>query len=181
MKKRVIKVKLSEKGIDEAIKELENWYEWLIDKTKEFVKVLSDNGVEIARVNFGKAVYDGTNDVKVEVRENGEFKKAIVAIGSTVLFIEFGTGIKYPDDHPEKFADLAGRGEYGKKKGANPEGWSYVGNSGGTNGEYRATRHRRDGTATIWHTYGNPANMSMYLTREELKRKFEEVARRVFK
>ena len=45
MKKRVIKVQLSEKGIDRAIKELNDYKQWLIDKTKEFLKALADEGV----------------------------------------------------------------------------------------------------------------------------------------
>ena len=179
MKKRVIKVKLSEKGIDEAIKELEDWYEWLQEKAQEFVYELAAIGVEIAKVNFGKAIYDGTNDVGVRWDDTDEYKATVIANGNSVFFIEFGTGIKYPDDHPEKSADLVNHGQYGKGKGADPDGWDYIGDYMNKGGEFK---HSVRGTSLfVFHTYGNPANMSMYLTREELKRKFEEVARKVFK
>ena len=63
MKKRVIKVSLNEKNIDRAIKELNDYKKWLQDKTKEFLKALADEGVQIANAKFAQAVYDGTNDV----------------------------------------------------------------------------------------------------------------------
>lgn len=56
MKKRVIKVQLNERSIDQAIKELNNYKKWLTDKTKAFLKALADEGVEIASVKFGQAV-----------------------------------------------------------------------------------------------------------------------------
>ena len=72
MKKRVIKVSLNEQSIDRAIKELDNYKKWLVDKTKEFLKALADEGVQIASAKFAKAVYDGTNDVSCSVEERGE-------------------------------------------------------------------------------------------------------------
>ena len=56
MKKRVIKVRLNEQSIDRAIKELNDYKKWLTDKTKEFLKALADEGVEIASAKFGQAV-----------------------------------------------------------------------------------------------------------------------------
>ena len=99
MKKKVIKVTLSEQGIEKAIQELNEYKRWLSEKTKEFLKALADEGVQIASAKFAKAEYDGTNDVSCSVEERGENKVAVVAVGNSVLFIEFGTGIKYPDTH----------------------------------------------------------------------------------
>ena len=67
MKKRVIKVELSQKGIDKAIKELNDYKKWLKDCTEKFLKALADEGAQIATAKFQRAVYDGTNDVKVSV------------------------------------------------------------------------------------------------------------------
>ena len=175
MSKRVIKVQLNEASIDKAIKELEDYKKWLLSKTKEFLKALADEGVEIANAKFAKAVYDGTNDVTCSVEERGDGKIAIVAVGGATLFIEFGTGVKYPDNHPEAGKHGMVRGQYGYKLGRLPQGWRYTGEPG-SNGEL-ITEGKHAGDI---HTYGNPANMSMYQTVRELAEKCEEIARRVY-
>lgn len=175
MKKRVIKVSLNEQSIDRAIKELDNYKKWLVDKTKEFLKALADEGVQIASAKFAKAVYDGTNDVSCSVEERGENKIAVVAVGSATLFIEFGTGVKYPDNHPEAAEHGMIRGGYGYCLGRLEKGWRYTGDPG-SNGEV-ITEGKHAGQV---HTYGNPANMCMYQTVRELQEKFEEIARRVY-
>lgn len=175
MKKRVIKVRLNEQSIGRAIKELNDYKKWLTDKTKEFLKALADEGVEIASVKFGQAVYDGTNDVTCQMEDRGENKVAVMAIGSATLFIEFGTGVRYPDNHPEAAENGMVRGAYGYKLGRLEKGWRYTGEPG-SNGEV-ITEGKHAGEI---HTYGNPANMSMYLTVRELQDKFEEIARRVY-
>lgn len=173
--KKVIKVQLNEQSINRAIKELNEYKKWLLDKTKEFLKALADEGVEIASANFGNAVYDGTNDVTCSVEERGQNKVAVVAVGSATLFIEFGTGVKYADSHPEAGKHGMVRGEYGHKLGRLEKGWRYTGDPG-SNGEI-ITEGKHAGDV---HTYGNPANMSMYLAMSELEQKVEEIARRVY-
>ena len=128
------------------------------------------------RAKFQSATYDGTNDVSVSVESRGENKAAVVAIGSSVLFIEFGTGVKYPDSHPEAGKFGFEHGGYGHHLGRLEKGWRYQGDPG-TNGEMIATGKH----AGEIHTYGNPANMSMYYTVRELEEKFEEIARRVYR
>lgn len=175
MKKKIIKIRLNEQSIDQAIKELNAYKDWLVEKTKEFLKALADEGVEIASAKFANAVYDGTNDVTCFVEEKGEDKVAVVAVGGATLFIEFGTGVKYPDNHPEAGEHGMVRGEYGYRLGRLEKGWRYSGDPG-TNGEV-ITEGKHAGEV---HTYGNPANMSMYQTVRELEDKFEEIARRVY-
>jgi hypothetical protein len=173
--KRVIKVQLNQASVNQAIKELEDYKQWLLKKTKEFLQALADEGVEIANSKFTKATYDGTNDVSCSVEERGNGKIAVVAVGGAALFIEFGKGVKYPDNHPEAGKHGMVRGQYGHKLGRLPQGWRYEGDPG-SNGEV-ITEGEHAGEV---HTYGNPANMSMYLTVRELEEKFEEIARRVF-
>ena len=175
MSKRIVKLELNIKSIDKAIKELENYEKWLVDKTKEFLKALGDEGVQIANVNFAKAVYDGTNDVTCSVEERGDNQIAVVAVGNATLFIEFGTGVRYPDTHPESAHHSMIRGEYGHKLGRLEKGWRYRGDPG-SNGEV-ITQGKHAGEV---HTYGNPANMCLYMTVRELEEKFEEIARRVY-
>lgn len=175
MKKRVIKIQLNEKSIDQAIKELNAYKKWLNEKTKEFLKALADEGMQIASAKFANAVYDGTNDVSCSVESKGENKMAVVAVGGATLFIEFGTGVKYPDNHPEAGEHGMNRGQYGYKLGRLKKGWRYTGDPG-SNGEV-ITEGKHAGEV---HTYGNPANMCLYLTVRELEDKFKEIARRVY-
>lgn len=170
-----IKVPLTETGIDNAIKELNDFKKWLAKCTKAFVKELGNEGMEIASVKFGKAEYDGTNDVTTFIEERGENKVAVLAVGGAVLFIEFGSGVKYTEPHPEAAKNGMVRGAYGYGLGKNKEGWRYKGESG-THGEViQEGRHKGE-----VHTYGNPANMSMYLTVRELEEKFAEIAKKVY-
>jgi len=173
--KRVIKVELSEKGINQALKELENYKKWLKDCTEKFIKALGEEGVQIASAKFAQAQYDGTNDVSVAVENRENNKVAVVAVGSSVLFIEFGTGVRYTESHPEASKNGMVRGEYGYKLGRLEKGWRYSGDPG-TNGEV-ISEGKHAGEV---HTYGNPANMSMYQTVREIEDKFEEIARRCY-
>lgn len=175
MKKRVIKVSLNEQSIDRAIKELDNYKKWLVDKTKEFLKALADEGVQIASAKFAKAVYDGTNDVSCSVEERGENKIAVVAVGSATLFIEFGTGVKYPDNHPEAAEHGMRRGEYGAGHGKQ-QTWGYYGEAG-TNG----VEFTKPNGNTVVLTHGNPANMSMYETVKHLEGILPRLAQEVFR
>lgn len=175
MSKRVIKVTLSEKSIDNAIKELKNYKTWLKECTEKFIQALGEEGVQVATAKFQTAVYDGTNDVSVSVESRDNNKVAVVAVGNSVLFIEFGTGVKYPDIHPEAGKNGFTRGGYGYKLGRLEKGWRYTGDPG-SNGEVITTGKH----AGEVHTYGNPANMSMYETVRELEEKFAEIARRCY-
>lgn len=172
---KVIKVPLSVAGIDKTIREIDRYQAWLKAKTSLLLDRLSQWGFEIASANFAKAVYDGTNDVSVSVEQRGANARAVVAIGSSVLFIEFGTGVVYPDNHPEA-ADLGmRRGEYGAGHGKQPS-WGYYGDPG-TNGKV----HAKDDGTTVVITQGNPANMSMYETVKHLQMILPGLAKEVFR
>lgn len=173
--KKVIHVELNSSSIDHAIRELQNYKKWILEKTQEFLKALGEEGVQISSVKFSEAEYDGTNDVSCSVEERDSTKVAVVAIGNAALFIEFGTGITYADNHPEAAANGMIRGEYGHRLGRLEKGWRYKGDPG-THGEV-ITEGKHAGEV---HTYGNPANMCMYLTIRELEQRFEEIARRVY-
>lgn len=173
--KKVIHVELNSSSIEHAIRELQNYKKWILEKTEEFLKALGEEGVQISSVKFSEAEYDGTNDVSCSVEERDSTKVAVVAIGNAALFIEFGTGITYADNHPEAAANGMIRGEYGHRLGRLEKGWRYKGDPG-THGEV-ITEGKHAGEV---HTYGNPANMCMYLTIRELEQRFEEIARRVY-
>lgn len=167
-------IKVRAAGIDSVIRHLEEKRKALQDeKLRRFLEKLAQIGIETADVKFRNAEYDGTNDVVVSpapewVNEN---TLTISASGTTVLFIEFGTGVHYAEQHPK--ADEFGfvRGGYGKGQGKK-EHWGYYGEPG-THGV-----PKRDGAVII--TQGNPPARAMYDAGKEIRQRIADTAREVF-
>lgn len=163
-------VRLSHNDIEYLKARFEDADKYLRDRCDELCRRLAEMGVANARLHFFEALYDGINDAEVhlEKRDGGY---AVVANGNSVLFIEFGAGVHYPDSHPE--ANGMAHGTYGKGLGKN-DWWIYnglPGNAGGALVEGRSN-------ATI--THGNPANMPMYNTVKELEQELERMVKDVF-
>lgn len=165
-------------GAGEALKNVFAYRRWLEERTQELVKRLAERGKEVASVSFQNALYDGVNDVEVNVEQRGEKVCAVVATGNAALFIEFGTGVYFPNDHPEPMP----HGTYGQGHGNDPYWWytGQPGNAGGTLAQGR----RKDGTvytkANTTITHGNPPSASMYNARKQLTEEIYEIAREVF-
>ena len=169
-----VAITLSGRDIDHLIREVEDWKNWLLDRTTVFLGRVAQEGMEIASAKFEQAVYDGTNDVSVTVEPRGNNVRAVVATGKATLFIEFGTGVTYPDNHPEAGELGMKRGEYGQGHGKQ-QSWGYYGEPG-TNG---LLKEKKNGGFVVI-THGNPANMPMYETVKELQDRLTDIAREVF-
>ena len=171
---QTINVPLSISAYDSLIQKIEDLGNWQSDRAIVFADRLAQEGMEIASIKFSQAVYDGTNDVSVTVEPRGNNVRAVVATGGATLFIEFGTGVTYPDDHPE--AEELGMkcGEYGQGHGKQ-HSWGYYGEPG-TNG---VLKEKKNGGFVVI-THGNPANMPMYETVKELQDRLTEIAKEVF-
>lgn len=170
-----INIKLSVAGVNQAIVELKEYKTWLQERTRVFVSRLTEEGFNIASAKFAASTYDGTNDVTATVEDRGDGVCAVVATGSAVLFIEFGTGVTYADNHPQAAELGMRRGEYGKGRGKRSS-WGYYGEPG-TNG---IVKENKNGRAVVI-THGNPANMPMYETVKELEVMLKSIAEEVFK
>lgn len=171
---KTIRVPLSVAGIDRAIREVDRYAAWLKARTKILLDRLAQEGLSVASANFAKAAYDGTKNVSVGVEQRGQNVVAVVAVGASVLFIEFGTGVVYEDNHPEAAEHGMRRGEYGAGHGKQ-RSWGYYGDPG-TNGQVFV---KPNGNAVVI-TQGNPASMSMYETVKHLREVLPELAREVF-
>ena len=159
------------KSIQNAIDELENFKKFIKERVPIFIQRLADEGVEIAKVRFSQAQYDGTNDVTVSYNKLSNKATAVIATGSATLFIEFGTGVLNPG-HPDPATQAFPHGGYGYGLGRLAS-WRYKGDPG-THGE-------PDPEHPGWiRTAGNPANASLYLTVEDLKVRFRQIAEEVF-
>ena len=171
---QTINVPLSIPAYDSLIRKIEDLGNWQSDRAIVFADRLAQEGMEIASIKFSQAVYDGTNDVSVTVEPRGNNVRAVVATGRATLFIEFGTGVTYPDDHPEAGELGMKRGEYGQGHGKQ-HSWGYYGDPG-TNG---VLKEKKNGGFVVI-THGNPANMPMYDTVKELQDRLTEIAKEVF-
>lgn len=161
---KVIKMNLSAKSIDQAMKELKAFRNSLESKKEQLLEELANIGVREASVRFTTAMYDGVNDssVTLETITNGY---RIVAEGKAVAFIEFGAGVyhnpgePYPNPRP---SGIVGIGEYGKGHGKR-QAWGF-----------------KDDGGELVITHGNPAAMPMWYASEEMRSKILKIAREVF-
>ena len=171
---KTVKVPLSQRGIDTLLREIESYTVWLKERSQVLLDRLAQAGFEVASARFAKAAYDGTNDASVSLETRSEGVRAVVAVGASVLFIEFGTGVTYPDNHPQAAELGMKRGEYGQGHGKQSS-WGYYGDPG-TNG---VVKMKKDGS-TVVITHGNPANMPMYETVKELEAMLRDLVKEVF-
>ena len=155
---------LDKKSIDAAIKQLEQYERDFRTKEELFVKRLAEIGVSVASSGFSLADYDGINDVQVTMTHSGS-TAIITAYGEAVGFIEFGTGIRYPewnnagmDYTPPK------HGSYGEGQGNRPKGWYF-----------------KPGEGALQHTYGNPPAEAMRTARDVMIERVIQVAREVWR
>lgn len=154
---------LDPRSIDNAIKQINQYQATFQNKVMILCEKLAEIGLEVAEPLFEGARYDGNNDVTVQI-EKSESGYRLVARGSAVAFIEFGTGIKenpsgnasYLGQRPE---GIVGIGEYGKGHGATGKKWYYAHNT---------------------YTYGNPPAMAMYYAEAEMLKEVMNIARSVF-
>ena len=155
---------LDPKSVSAAIKELERYKKWVQEKEDVLRQRLAQLGATVASIEFSRAIYNGTNDVSVRVEDNGR-KATIFAEGSAVLFIEFGSGAKYGNGHPEAGKFGYGPGTYsdgpnGKGHWSDPNGWYF------SHGQ---------------HSFGNPPAMAMVHARDAILEQLTAIAREVFK
>ena len=161
-------VDLSSDSLADAEDKLRKYAAYIKAKAQELCERLSFLGAAEVTAGFSQAIYDGEQDVDIKVRrvtEKGKIAYRIVASGQTVLFLEFGAGVRYGYGHPLDADFGMGPGTYPKGKGHwnDPKGWWF-----------------KDATGKKYHSYGNPPIMAMYNTSQELHRIVEDVAREVF-
>lgn len=157
-------VDLSTSGINKLIGVLGGYKRWLNQKSDELAKRLADMGAVRAEINFDAAYYDGDEDHHIEVIPVGKMQYKVRASGTTVLFVEFGSGlIGYGYDAAE--INNMGPGTYpGKGLWNRPSGWYYTGSDGESH-----------------HSHGNPPNAPMYESVKELEAEFTRLVQEVFK
>lgn len=171
------KIKCTLGTLHKAIAEIESYQKELDTKVHTLMERLAEIGIEESTVRFANAIYDGTNDVRVNntpvwIDKN---KLAISATGKSITFIEFGTGVHYATESHPKAGDFGfDRGGYGYHLGK-LDSWRYSGNPG-TNGEV-ITEGKHQGDIK---THGNPANRALYDSAKEMREQIIKIAKEVF-
>jgi hypothetical protein len=163
---RIVIDPFDKKSIDAALKMVRQYKKDFEAKEQEFVRRLAEIGVRVAQAGYAVADYDGENDVVVGMEETSN-GYTVVASGETVGFIEFGTGVKFPEwDNTGMEYTPPAHGTYGKGQGKNPWGW------------YFSSIH--DGAASV-HTFGNPPAEAMLTARNEMIERVTQIAREVWR
>lgn len=173
-----MKIKVSIGNIAEALKQVENYRDTLEKKQKDFLQRIAEIGVTEATTRFEQAQYDGENDVIVHEPEWVNDNTIIVkASGSSILFIEFGTGVHYGTPQHEKAEEFGyERGGYGHHRGKH-DFWYYKGDPG-TNGE--EARNPEMAARGLIFTHGNPANRCMWEVSKKMRSELLRIAKEIF-
>nr|DAE53533.1 MAG TPA: hypothetical protein [Caudoviricetes sp.] len=171
-----IKVRLSDAGLRDAERQIQEYKTTLNQKAQEFAKALTQKGIDVATVRFANAQYAGDNDVTVEhdpVKTPNGF--AIVAHGKAVAFIEFGTGVMHSAYGGELPDGVGEHGTYGKENGKHKR-WYYYGESGNAGTPVKEV----DGKGQLNYTSGNEPAMAMWGAVEEMASQVEATWREVW-
>lgn len=173
MKKTVIRFGLSEREIDKAIKELEQYKQELIRKTALLREKVADKIAGLAQSGFNGAIVDdvlkgGVKTAQVTVSlSNTDDVSLVIANGEDAVWVEFGAGVYHngsagSSPHPEGSELGFTIGGYGKGMGKK-EVWGY----------YEGDELRL--------THGTPAIMPMYNAVKTVCDEIADIAREVFK
>lgn len=169
-----IKVRLSDAGLRDAERQIQEYKTTLNKKAQEFAKALADKGLDVAKVRFANAEYAGSNGVSFRVEQNGN-ACTIVAEGKSVAFIEFGTGVMHSAYGGELPAGVGEHGTYGKGNGQHKR-WYYYGESGNAGTPVKQV----DGKGQLNYTSGNEPAMAMWGAVEEMASQVEATWREVW-
>nr|DAR75171.1 MAG TPA: hypothetical protein [Caudoviricetes sp.]DAX23121.1 MAG TPA: hypothetical protein [Caudoviricetes sp.] len=169
-----IKVRLSDAGLRDAERQIQEYKATLNKKAQEFAKALADKGLDVAKIRFANAQYAGSNDVSCHVEQNGA-ACSIIAEGKSVAFIEFGTGVMHSAYGGELPNGVGEHGTYGKENGKHKR-WYYYGETGNAGTPVKEV----DGKGQLNYTSGNDAAMAMWGAVEEMASQVEATWREVW-
>ena len=165
-----LSISLSEKSIQNAIKELNQYKEDLKRKNPILVDKLSKIGLEVVQQTMESVPDEEKGSYYTEIINNSQgdmIGAAIRLSGDKILFIEFSSGVTFgtpKGGYPLPSGKEYGVGTYpGQTHAESPHGWWYV----DENGE----KH---------HSYGNRAYMPMYHAEQAIVMQIRNIAREVF-
>lgn len=173
------------KSVQSVVNALDSYVKGIERLAVELPGRLAEVGAEEARHGFTNAQYagpDGDVTVTADTHPTSTGAVGIVsANGPKVAFIEFGTGIEmgqgYPGERPE---GIAGLGEYGQHKGANPP-WGFYGTEPGRLPPWGTFRFKNKNGDTVIITHGNPPAAGMAAAAAEMRNRLVPMAKGMLK
>lgn len=161
-------IRLSQGSIQDAREQIKGFKGRLNGKLEEYLDELAKIGIEVIKVNVAQAM--GADDKNVTIttsiaHEGETATLTITTTGKDLLFIEYGSGIRFNNGnvHPYAHEHGYGVGTYPNQKHAfDPNGWYY--RVGGK----------------LHHSYGTEATMPVYKAWLSIRENALEVAKRVF-
>lgn len=156
-------------SIDNALALLSTFTESTLDKVDRLIEEMVTEGEHISMILCLPAE---TGDTQMSIIRESKVtglrhnRYGYIIAGGAAIWLEFGTGVYYPDNYPgTKPSGIVGRGQYGQKKGSTGKPWTYYDEK---QGRFRVTR-------------GLPARAFMWQTATHLRNHFPELARKVWK
>ena len=178
MAKQTININLfSQKSIQNAIKQIEQYRDDLPRKCQEICRRLSEEGVRVADAAINSVPIGKTITLTTDIDPSKMGCQAIMKMTGretrtedgrtfrTHLAIEFGAGIRYnPTANPKSAEFGMGVGTFpGQSHAFQSEGWYYL----DSNGEWK-------------HSYGVQASMPMYHAFSEMTKNVDKAVKEVF-
>lgn len=173
MGKKVISFGLSEKEIDRAIKELEDYKKEFLKKCEELRQRVAERIRQKAQEGFNGAVVDdltaesgGARMAEVSVvTEDSDDVTLVIAQGTDAVWVEFGAGVYHNG------AVGSSPNPYGANLGFTIGGY-------GENGKKQAWGFYENGDLKI--THGTPATMPMFHAVQDVLDGIGDIAKEVF-
>lgn len=173
MGKKVISFGLSEKEIDRAIKELEDYKKEFLKKCEELRQRVAERIRQKAQEGFNGAVVDdltaesgGARMAEVSVAtEDSDDVTLVIAQGTDAVWVEFGAGVYHNG------AVGSSPNPYGANLGFTIGGY-------GENGKKQAWGFYENGDLKI--THGTPATMPMFHAVQDVLDGIGDIAKEVF-
>lgn len=160
-------------NVAEVIRQLKAYEKSLEDRLHDLMDRLAQIGINTANTRYMQAQYDGSkDDYPTGPAWISDTTLEIGYEGSTILFIEFGTGVHYSEQHELASEFGYTRGGYGYHLGK-LDSWRYIGDPG-TNGE---PDEKHPGYI---RTHGNPPNRVMYQASKDMQEQILKIAKEVF-
>lgn len=168
-----ITIQLSERSINDAIKQLKDYKKWLDKKTAELQRRVADELATDMQTGFMSAMVDdllkgggGTPNVSVSVQQSDNVT-LVIASGEDAIWVEFGSGVYHntpvgTSPHPKGAEFGFTIGSYGKGLGSRKV-WGYY----------------EDGELKL--THGTPAQMPMYNAMKAVSDRIGRIAQEVFR
>lgn len=153
-----IKLKLNTSDISKLIEKLNTLKEDIKKDVTEVISETVDKGIREVEYNYAETIYKDDNENYSVEGIKGLNKGKIIASGTQVFYLEYGTGTR-GEDSPHPFKSISGLNPYNSGKYIRYSktygglGWRYKNKSG----------------ETIW-TNGIPAGMQVFKASRVLER-----------